>query len=290
MKRIKKKFAEIYLNSKFKKIGDFDLKNNNLVCLIDIEKIIKNYSDESNKNIYLESRIDKKILEMLGIENITYLFENCIIPKTLIMSVPFANVKFKNCSFVNGIDIIEANNLTFEGKLYLENHNERDKVSLLGSPKKLEFINSRIEIFPFLDAHLFFDCPFTAIINSKFYLGHLSEFNLKGENLYIINSKLSLSTISLDLQYLKCDKSKIEATKLAKVNVEECKEIDCFNSDKLIIDNDEVASIEKILEAEESRTRLVKVLRELSLEFQKKDINENEKVEEARQKIKKCSK
>lgn len=284
---LKEKIIKLYLNYKLRKIGRVEFKYGRLICNVDMKKIYKN---SSNKDVFINLSSDsfKKVLSRLGyLGKITYLFSDATIYGNIKIAAYSSNLRFKDCNFSNNIDIMSADEVTFQGDINLRNYFSKNKVSLMGNPKKINFANAKVTGFPFVFTNLFFETDLISIMDSEINLDSSACVNLVGKELSIINSKVNTGELSLKLENLVCDNSEIEVSKVAKVNVDEAIELDVINSKKLIVNGYEFISIEDVIEGDKAKSKLLKTLKDFSIECKKMGIPETEKVEKANQMLKK---
>lgn len=288
MKNLRNKIIKMYLNLKLRKIGKVEFRYGRLICNVDMRKVYNSSNNSKDIIIDLSSTSYKKVLSRLGyLGKITYLFNGFTMHGNVKIIANSSNIRFKDCTFSNSVDIVAADDVTFQDNINLNNNFTNNKVAILGNPKKVNFYNAKVTGKPFMVVNLFFESELVSFVNSTVDLYSSSCLNLKGKELVLITSKVKLSELNLNLENLVCEDSTIEVSEYAKVNVDNSMDIDSISSKKLSLNGNEFISIEDVIAEEKSILNLLTTLKTFSSECKKLGISDEEKVEKANQMIKK---
>lgn len=168
-----------------KKIGKCEIYEDRIICFVDDKKIKKTSNEFTCYNLWLYGNLEynKKFLQECGINKpVLYYFENIQFDKQLyINAYNDSELIFKNCTFIDCININHANNIIFDNNRYLSSYNYRGGNTFNISCRKIEDANS----IKFLNEKF--------IVESKFKDLNISN---KKESSFTLN--LSSSEVSFD--------------------------------------------------------------------------------------------
>jgi len=135
-------------------IGKCDICNDKIVCIVDENKIKKDSFNSWNYKLVLNGiskkfrENNKKVLKKCGLDKkIIYIIENINFDKRVYIDSYDSEIIFKNCSFVDGIHIINADNIIFENNTYvLKDNKNRFGIATrdVEDVKCIKFVNDNI--------------------------------------------------------------------------------------------------------------------------------------------------
>ena len=286
--KLTNKIVKTYLNYKFKKIGKVEFRYGHLICNVDMNKVNEHFSTSKETVLKPENESYKKILRRFGYYGkIVYLFKDAIIYGNFKIISPSSSIRFKDCKFSNSIDIVSADEITFQGNINLRNYYTEKKVCLSGKTKRLNFCDAKITSAQSIPLGFLFESDSVSIVDSSFNLGNQSELNITGRELSLSNSKLDVENISLNFKNLSCDNSKAIVNRYAEINLDNVPNIDFISAKRLSLNGEEFIDVEEVIEVDEARLDLLTVLKKISLECKSRKIEDTITVDKVNQMIKK---
>ena len=255
------------------KIEEYDDK---IVCHVNNIKL-RRYKESPYYDICFRHYLDKETLKKHKLDKpVYYVIENMNFDRMLkFTSLPNTHVIFKNCKFNDAINIMYADNVTFENNKYYNKYNLYlfNKCFLEGRFCNLEFINENFINSEEEQLKNYFGINVTVdnlkIKNSQICVNEKNgEISLKvRENLIIEDSKICAPIIDIDSKNIEVDDSELNATIGVNINNENNNEIENINAPLITYNGVDFSKKGEITKEnyklESARQQLINKLREI---------------------------
>lgn len=263
------------------KIVEYD---NRIVCYVE-QGLLDRYferKDSSFLDINGMNNVgsdNKKYLEIHNLDKpVYYIFYGIKLKARFSLYSRRASIVFKGCIFEKGIEIIRADEVTFENNIYLDHYPSYfgDDCFLKGyTINKITFIN---ENFVNSDdsAHpgkfgIYLNADTVEIINTEISCPYPADIHIDAKNMVINNSSIDTNELYLDSDSITYSDSFINASKGVFIDNEDGNYIGniqaptiIYNGDDLVPVDGEVVSVKDEQELKQARLELIVKLYQLS--------------------------
>lgn len=192
-------------------IGECNIVDDKIICLVDEDKIKKDSFNSWNYKLVLNGlskkfrEENKEILNKIKLnKNVRYIIENINFDKRVYIDSYDSEIIFRNCSFTDGISIVNADSVTLENNIYaLGDSNKENKFGIatrdIEDVKCIKFVNDNICVTNEEDNKILMNLDLFAkkveIINTKVTKNSsllietkelvINESNISSDELYI---------------------------------------------------------------------------------------------------------
>ena len=293
-----KQLRKYYLKKITRNYGKIVEHENKIICYVKQNKINKGKQNKVFRhNFLLLNSVDftledKKLIDYFKLDKpVYYIFDNITFKEGLTFYSINANVLFKNCSFYKGIEIPNADTITFENNKYF--------CRFLMHHSRNSFFYSRSKKLTFLNDHFFnndkehhptkfgmnIETDILEICNTELNSEYPGNIVIEANKTIIKNSKIKAHELYLDSKKIDFLNSSITCKNGLIIENNECDKLKNIDSPIIIYNGVDLTSkknetIEKKeLELKIEREKIIKKLKERKQHCEQLKIRELQKVE-----------